>query len=165
MGTLILQDPRNLLASYALSIVDSAISLYTNIVQSLPTPRLVKNLEWLLKLRQRAQARIISAAASGEGDGTDSEEGADVELIGWRTRLVQRLGKGVQTATTITPAQSATTPSPATTMARTITQALQKHFVPEQPLHAAQPGDPSILVQDSATDALVCPWMLCEACS
>lgn len=156
MGTLILQDPRNMLASYALSLIDSSIHLYTSIVQSHSTSRLVKNLEWLLKLRQRATMRI-SAAASEHTSGAEvqSDEEEDVELIGWRTRLVQRLGKGAQTATTITPTHSAATPSPNTAMARTITQALQNHFVPEQMLQIqAEEAGQSF---DQGTDMLVRP--------
>jgi hypothetical protein len=157
MGTLILQDPRNMLASYALSLIDSSIHLYTSLIQSHSTTRLVKNLEWLLKLRQRANMRITTAA-SEQNDGAEvqSDEGEDVELIGWRTRLVQRLGKGAQTATTITPTQSAATPSPNTAMARTITQALQDHFVPEQLLQTTQAqGSGQNLNFEQGTDMLV----------
>ena len=158
MGTLILQNPRNLLAPLAMSLINSAISLYTSIVQSNPTGRLLKNLEWLLRLRQRASNRMSNLGGEDSiaaGDPDDEDE--DIELLGWRTRLVSRIGKGVQTAITITPTQSTTTPSPNTAMARTITQALQKHFVPEdkstipQATLSTEDGQP----HDQATDILV----------
>jgi hypothetical protein len=159
MGTLVLQDPRNMLASYALSLIDSTISLYTNIIQSHSTTRLLRNLEWLLKLRQRASSRMAAAASSTQPDcalqaGDDEED--DAELIGWRTRLVQRLGKGAQLATTITPSQSAATPSPNTAMARTISQALQNHFVLDDATRLpTQDSEPVGGSSDQGTDMLV----------
>lgn len=158
MGTLILQNPRNLLAPLAMTLINSAITLYTSIVQSYSTGRLVKNLEWLLKLRHRATTRM-SAAGGDQGVQVEqhSDDEEDIELLGWRTRLVSRIGRGAQTAVTITPTQSATTPSPNTAMARTITHALQKHFVPEEQASASRKemiggGAPN---QDQATDNLV----------
>ena len=56
LGTLVLQDPRNMLASYALSLIDTSINLFTSIVQTHSTTRLLRNLEWLLKIRS-VQAR------------------------------------------------------------------------------------------------------------
>jgi len=157
MGTLVLQDPRNVLASYALYLIDSAITLFTNIVQINSTTRVLRNLEWLLKIRQRANSRISAAASFSQPDyaapSTDEED--DAGLIGWRTRLVQRLGKGTQLATTIIPSQSAASPSPNTAMARTISQALQKHFVPDGSGQMLQPNEPAPSGSDQGTDMLV----------
>lgn len=160
MGTLILQNPRNMLAPLAMSLIDNAINLYTNIVQSNSTGRLLKNLEWLLRLRQRANAKMAGSTADETAHAVypESEE-EDIELLGWRTRLVSRLGKRAQTAITITPTQSATTPSLNTVMTRTISQALQNHFVPDDAQTALQAAhsqgiDPA---QDPATDAFVRP--------
>lgn len=156
MGTLILQSPRNMLASFALSLIDSAIRLYTSIIQTNPTTRLLKNLEWLLRLRQRASNRIVSAANDPDHDGGRSEDEEDnSELIGWRTRLVERLGKGSHKVTTITPTQSTTTPSPNTAMMQTITQALQEHFVPQNATRDTLRQDDAAKPEDPATDALV----------
>jgi hypothetical protein len=156
MGTLVLQDPRNMLASYALSLIDTSINLFTSIVQTHSTTRLLRNLEWLLKIRQRAGSRIM-AASSIQLDylAAPTEDEDDAELIGWRTRLVQRLGKGAQLATTITPTHSGATPSPNTAMTRTISLALQKHFVPDGVTQIAQPSGPTAGGGDQGTDMLV----------
>lgn len=158
MGTLILQNPRNVLAPLALSLIDSAIALYTSLVQSNSTGRSLRNLQWLLRLRQRASTRMTASTEDGKIDlGTLTDEEEDIELLGWRTRLVSRLGKGTQTAVTITPTQSVTTPSPNTAMARTIHQALQKHFEPNTASGSSNratlegPGDAS----DQVTDTFV----------
>ena len=156
MGTLILGDPRNILASYALSLIDSAIGLYTNIIQSHSTTRLLRNLEWLLKLRQRANSRMTTASSfQADYSSRLPEEEDDVELIGWRTRLIQRLGKGNHLATTITPAQSAATPSPNTAMAQTISQALQRHFVPDTAGPVPSNDIDFSAINDQGTDMLV----------
>lgn len=158
MGTLVLKDPRNMLASYALSLIDSAIGLYTNIIQSHSTTRLLRNLEWLLKLRQRAGSRIASVSTMQlDHVAQTSDDEDDAELIGWRTRLVQRLGKGTQMATTITPSQSVATPSPNTAMARTISQALQKYFVPDEAPQIPPSNTNEVMLNtDQGTDLLVC---------
>jgi len=158
MGTLVLKDPRNMLASYALSLIDSAIGLYTNIIQSHSTTRLLRNLEWLLKLRQRAGSRIASVSTMQlDHVAQTSDDEDDAELIGWRTRLVQRLGKGTQMATTITPSQSVATPSPNTAMARTISQALQKYFVPDEAPQIPPSNTNEVMLNtDQGTDMLVC---------
>lgn len=102
--------------------------------------------------------RMQAAASEEIGEANIASDGEeDVELIGWRTRLVQRLGKGNQTATTITPTYSAATPSPNTAMANTITQALQNHFVPDQVLHTAQAENGGNQNYDQGTDTLVSP--------
>lgn len=157
MGTLILQNPRNVLAPLAMSLINSAIALYTSIVQNNSTGRLLKNLEWLLRLRHRASARMAATTGGDDAVQIDDDEEEDVELLGWRTRLVSRLGKGAQTAITITPTQSTTTPSPNTTMARTIHQALQKQFGPDDQHNITQAAVTSQprTATDQATDVLV----------
>lgn len=62
---------------------------------------------------------------------TSNEEDEDIELLGWRTRLIHRATRGTQKATTISPmpsSQANHTPSPGTSVTQTITQALQQHF-------------------------------------
>lgn len=156
MGTLILGDPRNILASYALSLIDSAIGLYTTIIQSHSPTRLLRNLEWLLKLRQRASSTMILAASfQADCSSRISDDEDHEELIGWRTRLIQRLGNGARLATTITPTQSATTPSPNTVMAQTISQALQRHFVPDSGMEILSENSHTNLSNDQRNDILV----------
>ena len=81
--------------------------------------------------------------------------GDDAGLIGWRTRLVQRIGEGTHLATTITPSQPAAPPSPNTAVAKTISQALQKHIVPHGGAQILQPDGPVGSGSDQRTDMLV----------
>lgn len=100
LGTLVLRDPRNILADFALTQITLATNLYGTLVQSSgPTPRVIRNLQWLVRLQTRATSKIASAKGQpGQNDllsrsrseGADSNEGDDVELLGWRTRLVER---------------------------------------------------------------------------
>nr|KIR83485.1 hypothetical protein I308_06147 [Cryptococcus tetragattii IND107] len=136
MGTLILQTPHNPMATFALSQIDASITLYTSVVQSHASPRLAKNLQWLLRLRHRAHTKMNQNPPDAEVEAmaamhTSNEEDEDIELLGWRTRLIHRATKGTQKATTISPmagSQAYHTPSPGTSVTQTITQALQQHF-------------------------------------
>ncbi|UOH84813.1 hypothetical protein LQV05_001627 [Cryptococcus neoformans] len=136
MGTLILQTPHNPMATFALSQIDACITLYTSVVQSHASPRLAKNLQWLLRLRHRAHTKMNqnppdAAAEAMASMHTSNEEDEDIELLGWRTRLIHRATRGTQKATTISPmpsSQANHTPSPGTSVTQTITQALQQHF-------------------------------------
>lgn len=120
LGTLVLRDPSNVMAGFVLSQIDAAISLFTSLLQhGARTPRYKRNLQWLLNLRTRALSKTSKASATttqpegdgasssqrvagpdrqdggGDGDGEahrDQEE--DVELLGWRTRLIERAGQG-----------------------------------------------------------------------
>lgn len=120
LGTLVLRDPGNVMAGFALSQIDAAISLFTSLLQhGARLPRYKRNLQWLLNLRTRALSKTSRASAAaqqqegepsaqrdagadrqqggggenGDGDGhRDQDE--DVELLGWRTRLIERAGQG-----------------------------------------------------------------------
>jgi hypothetical protein len=113
------------MAAFVLAQVDAAIDLFIFLIQhGASTPRYQRNLQWLLKLRARALSKV-STAASASQDGPqrpldqhwrgsdDREGGEDVELLGWRTRLIERGGQDRQTIRTIrvptTPADSHTT--------------------------------------------------------
>lgn len=122
MGTLIIRNPQNALASYALTLIDSTILLLTRAIVSWPSPRLAKNLKWLHRLRGRAAAKLSTVAlaptvndsVSGRDIGAGSSTGStsddeDVELVGWCTRLVERGATGAQTVRTIL---SKSAPSP-----------------------------------------------------
>jgi hypothetical protein len=167
MGTLILQSPQNALTPFALAQIDTAISLYTTAVQARVSPRMVKNLQWLFRLRQRAQERIsrVQLLPGSNREDPPSEDEDDIELIGWRTRLIQRAAKGTQTATTIssnTPGLSNATPSPHTVMTQTIAQALQQHFGPgdEGAPPEDRPSTSSSNPMESSTDVLASPSCL-----
>ncbi|RSL70432.1 hypothetical protein CEP53_001842 [Fusarium sp. AF-6] len=64
LGTLVLRDPSNVMANFALTQIDAAIC------------------------RKRD-----TDAVDGNGDREDDE---DIEFLGWRTRLIERAGKGHQ---------------------------------------------------------------------
>ncbi|BEI84665.1 hypothetical protein CcaverHIS002_0500660 [Cutaneotrichosporon cavernicola] len=140
VGTLILTNPANPLAGFALSQIDAAIALYTAVVQGRTSRRMIHNLQWLLKLRQRASDRIARALANaGTKDGLteaeDLSDSDDVELLGWRTRLIQRATHGatpIQTATTIALPSPRTSTSPNAAVQATVANALAAHFEPTQ---------------------------------
>lgn len=161
MGTLLLRSPRNLLNFLALAHIDATIGLYTSAIQIRSSPRLVRNLQWLLQLKQRAVERIEKMPSTGpvaELPVRPNERDEDMEMMGWRTRLIQRAEQGTQTAKTIlsTPTPSNPTPSPHAILTETINQALQEHFT----VSDTQLYDPRTAVLpagDSSTDIMVCP--------
>ncbi|BEJ05387.1 hypothetical protein CcaverHIS641_0212040 [Cutaneotrichosporon cavernicola] len=114
MGTLIIRNPQNTLAPYALTLIDSTILLLSRVIVSWPSPRMAKNLKWLHRLRGRAAAKLSAVAPNPNPIPTGTESGStsddeDVELVGWCTRLVQRGATGSQTVRTIL---SKSAPSP-----------------------------------------------------
>ncbi|KAL4893492.1 hypothetical protein BDV59DRAFT_207607 [Aspergillus ambiguus] len=119
LGTLVLRDPGNPMATFVLTQLDAAIRLFTSLIQrGANTPRYCRNLQWLQKLRTRASSKVSSASTAQRVDSqrdtdTDQQRGAedredseDVELLGWRTRLIERAGQDRQTIRTIQRAQT-----------------------------------------------------------
>ncbi|KAL4736407.1 hypothetical protein BDV11DRAFT_211264 [Aspergillus similis] len=106
LGTLVLRDPGNPMATFVLGQIDTAIELFTSLVQTANTPRYRRNLQWLTKLHARVSSKISTAstkansqrpenAAPASDRPTDAtrgerEDSEDVELLGWRTRLIER---------------------------------------------------------------------------
>lgn len=99
---------------FVLAQIDAAITLFNSLTQhGGGTPRYLRNLQWLLKLRARASSKISTASTAQGLDlqrdpypdwrrgSEDREEGEDVELLGWRTRLIERAGQDRQTVKTI----------------------------------------------------------------
>ena len=97
------------MTKFALTQIDAAISLFTSLLQhGAQTPRYKSNLQWLLNLRTRALAKVASVSTSnrgntqgngeeqGQDDNQDGEDDEDVELLGWRTRLIERAGQNQQ---------------------------------------------------------------------
>jgi hypothetical protein len=106
MGTLLLMSPQNDFAPIALQQMDQVIVAYTSVVQTRTSPRLVQNLRWLLRLRQRALDRIAKVQnehrETGPSTGSiDETIELDAGLLGWKTRFIERLGNHSQKATTI----------------------------------------------------------------
>lgn len=122
MGTLVLKNPNNVLAGFALTLVDSVIKIYAAAVKSRNSERMVKNLNWLVSIRSRLDARIKQVQAQGQtpdnddataqganagAGGTGGDDGPgddnDLELLGWKTRLIERAEAGLMRARTINP--------------------------------------------------------------
>ncbi|KAA8642659.1 Zn(II)2Cys6 transcription factor [Aspergillus tanneri] len=111
--TSVLRNPANPMATFVLAQIDAAIDLFTSVIQQgANTPRYRRNLQWLLKLRTRASSKISAAKSTQRPQsqrdrdsscpGTrEREDSEDVELLGWRTRLIERAGQDRQTIRTI----------------------------------------------------------------
>lgn len=107
-----LNHPQNVLADFALGQIDVATACYAALLRTTSSRTLLQNHEWLVRLRTRCSSRMSQAQSSDKGDqpgpglqsntssSRDDTDG-DVELLGWRTRLIERANKGGQRATTI----------------------------------------------------------------
>ncbi|RSH91564.1 hypothetical protein EHS25_009863 [Saitozyma podzolica] len=158
LGTFIMTDPSNELAPLAISQMDQVINVYTMLVQSRASHRMTDNLRWLLRLRKRSFETLSRGPSQrvDAGDAVPLDAEDDRELLGWRTRLIQRMGKGVQKATTIVPPVNST-PSPYSAMTQTMTEVLQQQLGsnPIQPLQTTLPIDTSSEQLYEATDELL----------
>lgn len=109
-----MRDPGNPMATFVIAQLDAAIDLFTSLIHhGANTPRYRRNLQWLLKLRVRASSKISTASIAQGADSQrdahperqrsreDREDSEDVELLGWRTRLIERAGQDHRTIRTI----------------------------------------------------------------
>ncbi|WRT69339.1 uncharacterized protein IL334_006323 [Kwoniella shivajii] len=130
LGTLIFRSPQNALAGFALSQIDATIAVYTAGVQGGTSKRMLNNLRWLLRLRAQAARKIDRTVAPDmQAESTADSDDENIELIGWRTRLIERVSKGSQKARTIshnTPSVSGATESPNADVNDTVSIALQQ---------------------------------------
>ena len=94
------------MANFVLLQIDTSIALFSSLVQNgANTPRYQRNLQWLQRLRARAAAKMEEASqqqgssvtkATGttpdmlSGSAAAGQDDRDVELIGWRTRLIRQ---------------------------------------------------------------------------
>jgi hypothetical protein len=113
---MILSDPGNEMSSFALTQIDAAIALFASLIEhGGGTPRYRANLEWLKKLRAKALASLQAAAAGPSPDihqimnGSQRGVGEDEELVGWRTRLIERAGQTQYKSQTIRLSESPNT--------------------------------------------------------
>ncbi|KAI0886892.1 fungal-specific transcription factor domain-containing protein [Annulohypoxylon maeteangense] len=155
LGTLLLRDPGNAMASFVLAQIDAAIDLFTSLIQhGARTPRYKSNLQWLLNLRTRALSKIPDASIdtdrrsrSGRHDEHREPDEEDVELLGWRTRLIERVGHGRQkTVTTI----HRTSPPTGTQTTNTMSSPLDRNH-----LHSQQ-GTADIVMPSTALSEMNC---------
>ncbi|OCF32109.1 hypothetical protein I316_06265 [Kwoniella heveanensis BCC8398] len=116
MGTLILKNPQNTLVGFALALIDTTHRIYESVVKNRNSPRMVRNLHWLGQLRQKVNARLAQSPGvqlqptqqlphepptdvpTDTGAGTEVNDQDDVDLVGWRTKLVDRAGQGLVTS-------------------------------------------------------------------
>jgi hypothetical protein len=101
---MVLSDPGNTMSSFALAQIDAAITLFASLIDNGGgTPRYRANLEWLKKLRARALESLQAAAAGPSPDYPQNINGVgeDEELVGWRTRLIERAGQSQYKSQTI----------------------------------------------------------------
>ncbi|WVQ83747.1 hypothetical protein IAT38_005891 [Cryptococcus sp. DSM 104549] len=166
LGTLILKNPQTGLANFALSQIEQAITVYSVLIKQNNSPSMVQNHDWLRRLQQRAAKKIAQASGAGigerqmEGDDQGQEE-EDRELLGWKTRLIERAASGVHTAVNITSAGAVInrTPSPMAQQSSGMTPAmhlLQQHFVPPQePPRVNGMMGSTTLGLDNSTDMLL----------
>lgn len=98
------------MANFVLAQIDAAIDLFTSLTRhGMSTPRYYRNLQWLSKLRTRASSKISAAqevdsqrdANAGGRSSEDREEGEGAEVLGWRTRLIERADQDRVTIRTI----------------------------------------------------------------
>ena len=103
LATVCITTPRSPLVQLALSNVDIAIELFTTAHRTHPRPEFARNARFLSGLREKASTRVASAAGlTGDSvqpniaytDATSTGMAAEtLDVLGWRTRLVQR-GQG-----------------------------------------------------------------------
>ena len=102
MGTLMLENPQNILYGFAITLIDNVIDAYQTVVSSRNSPRMVKNLHWLRRLRERLYVRMAKTPEESNGDSSESAHGdVDKELPGWRTRLISGAVRGLQVSNAI----------------------------------------------------------------
>lgn len=115
-----LRTPQNPLAPLVIAQLDTSVYLFTSLIQhGASTPRYQRNLQSLLQLRALASSKFLSGTTSvqssnNNGDGArqssdsqahveaildDTNVNEGMELVGWRTRLVERVGQGRRTRT------------------------------------------------------------------
>jgi len=139
IGTMIIKNSSNPLSGMALAQIDHSIKLYSSVLKDHATPSLVQNHQWLLRLRQRALAKIEhdrSDQNSPRRAEEEEDDEIDIELLGWRTRLVERARHPHRSSTTASvppgpssaPALPSLSPSVTAPPPAPIEQVLQQHF-------------------------------------
>lgn len=178
LGTLILNHPQNVLSEFALGQIDVASACYAELLRTTSSRTLMQNHEWLVRLRARCSARMAqSAGKEARNPASRDEEDGDVELLGWRTRLIERAQRGGQKATTI-PA-GAVHPSPMSidgllggggARLPTVQQVMQQHYMPQSDHALSFQHEPVLPGQangmDHSTDMLVsCAALFASHCA
>ncbi|WWC67436.1 uncharacterized protein I206_101344 [Kwoniella pini CBS 10737] len=131
LGTMVLRNPTSMLAQFALTSIDQAISVYSLLIKQNNTTSMIQNHDWLTRLRSRVFNKIITVSQSQVGENVDREsndEGngerssattagsrshrdsihsantngeEDLDIVGWKTRLIESASNGTQIAINI----------------------------------------------------------------
>jgi len=161
------------LASFALAQMDTSIALYSMAVNSRAVPRLLRNLQSLLRLRQKAWAASLQVPADGDAGDTsailpDDPPDQVTELLGWRTRLIERAGTASK-ATTIRPSVPTTESnataevSPFAQISRAISLAFQTYVGPSATTAQRPDAGPMAEFIDEPTNDFVSGMSLCDS--
>ena len=91
------------MSTFVLGQIEASIFLFQSLIQhSANTPRYRSHLQWLSKLHTRASTKVSAASTPEDGGlGTttliecqrseeDEHEAEGMDLLGWRTRLIER---------------------------------------------------------------------------
>ncbi|KAF4556666.1 Fungal specific transcription factor domain-containing protein 57 [Elsinoe fawcettii] len=168
LGTLLLKDPGNAISSFVLAQIDSAVALFNSLIEhGGGTSRYRANLAWLTKLRDRAMTKM-QAAASGQRSDTHTgasanqtdetqQENEDIELVGWRTRLIERAGHDHPSVKTI---RNPAVPSGHHTAQTNSSTIRNQHpqYVPAANQHPAAAGAMNNMTPNSTDDLLHDFW-------
>lgn len=142
LGTLVLNHPHNVLSEFARGQIDLAIACYSSLLRGTTSKTLLQNHDWLVRLRDRCASEVSRLPGTHAPDGTSSSRHAeDAELLGWRTRLIERAATGGHKATSIVSGESTRLlanvnmkPSDRSQgMLPTVNQVLQQHYMPTAP--------------------------------
>ncbi|WRT65255.1 uncharacterized protein IL334_002198 [Kwoniella shivajii] len=124
LGTMVLRNPTSVLAQFALTSIDQSISVYSSLIKQNNSPSMVQNHDWLIRLRSRAFTKIISSnqkqnqeweTGSGRSQlgslNNDTGVEEDMDIVGWRTRLIESASNGSQIAINIPSSSGAAGPT------------------------------------------------------
>lgn len=149
-----------MLTPFALSLVETTVKIYTTVVRHRNSPRMMKNLQWLERLRLRIQSKLAQTPDSAAFEAVTAEDPGedDVDLLGWKTRLIERAGQGSQTAKTV-----GTQNGRGAAILRQSESPLQGGGGMAMAQQAGPAGeDPGCGPFDFSEDALVCPHRVWE---
>lgn len=170
LSTLILRDPGNSMSAFVLEQIDAVITLFNSLIQAgAGTPRYRRNLQWLLKVRARIGSKIAKSKEAqtvrqahtqirdDQVTSEEREDGEDVELLGWRTRLIERAGQNHKTVRTIR--LTATTPTGSAATTSSDPQLISYDFAdteqPRRTVNTTMPGMSTHFVSPDSTNDLV----------
>lgn len=162
LGTLVLNHPQNVLSEFARGQIDLAIACYSSLLRGTTSKTLLQNHDWLVRLRDRcaAEASRLPGISAQDGTSTRHSDG-DTELLGWRTRLIERAASGGHKATSILsgetrrPSSTIKPPDARQGMLPTVDQVLQQHYMPADFVPRASDFPVDINLETDPTDMLV----------